>query len=226
MITWHDAPQGSDEWLDARMGLLTASNFKTAFSKGSTRDTLMRSLAKEIAWGAREEGYKSAAMQRGNDLEPEARQRFIEHTGLPVTEVGLATNSKLPGMGASLDGIIGSPAGSTVGLEIKCPLDGTLARYHHDNTVKVGRRETGTVITYTNASKDLLPAEYRLQIAAQMLICELTTVHFFAWHPGPSIPALHLVIDRGLFDIDDIATKAAAFVMETNAYADKLPRAF
>jgi len=73
MITWHDAPQGSDEWLDARMGLLTASNFKTALSKGSTRDTLMRKMAAEIAWGANDEGYKSAAMQRGYDLEAEAR---------------------------------------------------------------------------------------------------------------------------------------------------------
>ena len=45
MITWDDAPQGTADWLDARLGLLTASNFKAALSKGSARDTLMRRLA-------------------------------------------------------------------------------------------------------------------------------------------------------------------------------------
>ena len=45
MITWDDALQGTEDWLDALLGLLTASNFKTALSKGSARDTLMRRLA-------------------------------------------------------------------------------------------------------------------------------------------------------------------------------------
>ena len=58
VITWDDAPQGTADWLDARLGLLTASNFKTALSKGSARDTLMRRLAAEKAWGAREDSYK------------------------------------------------------------------------------------------------------------------------------------------------------------------------
>jgi len=185
------------------MGLLTASNFKTALSKGSTRDTLMRKMAAEIAWGAKDEGYKSAAMQRGNDLEAEARKSFTADTGLSVAEVGLATNSKLPGMGASLDGIIGSPAGSTVGLEIKCPLAGTLAGYHYDGRI---------------------PSAYREQIAAQMLICELTTVHFYAWHPDCS--PFHLVIARDHFDMVKLEAGATAFVRELNDFVSKLPTRF
>ena len=203
MIKWHDAPQGSDEWLDARMGLLTASNFKAALSKGSTRDTLMRKMAAEIAWGAKDEGYKSAAMQRGNEMEDEARKSFMRDTGLSVAEVGLATNSRLPGMGASLDGIVGNPSGSTVGLEIKCPLAGTLAGYHYDGRI---------------------PSAYREQIAAQMLICELTTVHFYVWHPDCS--PFHLVIARDQFDLGSLEADATAFVNDLNNYVSKLPARF
>ena len=200
MITWDDAPQGTDEWLDARLGLLTASNFKAALSKGSARDTLMRKLAAEKAWGAREDSYKSAAMQRGNDLEAQARASFELDTGLTVTEVGLATNDTLPGMGASLDGLVGSSAESDVGLEIKCPLASTMAAYH-----AAGR----------------LPSAYREQVAAQMLICELTTVHFYAWHPD--CPPFHLVVSADAFDLDAIRSSAAVFVAELNDLVAKLP---
>ena len=203
MITWDDAPQGTDEWLDARLGLLTASNFKTALSKGSARDTLMRNLAAEKAWYAREDSYKSAAMQRGIELEPIARQRFMEATKLTVTEVGLATNDRFPGMGASLDGIIGNPIGSRVGLEIKCPLPGTMAGYH-------------------NAGR--LPSTYRYQVAAQMLICELTTVHFWAWHP--ECAPFHVVVGVDEFDLEEIAANATIFVTELNDLAAKLPPRF
>ena len=203
MITFNSAPQGTEEWLDARLGLLTASNFKTALSKGSARDTLLRRLAAEKAWGTREESYKSAAMQRGSDLESAARESFEKDTNLIVTEVGLATNDRFPGMGASLDGIVGNPGDSRVGLEIKCPLSGTMADYH--------------------LSKKL-PSAYNEQIAAQMLICELTTVHFYAWHP--ECPPFHLVISVDHFDLDKIAESARAFVAKVDEHADKLPPRF
>jgi putative phage-type endonuclease len=203
VITWDDAPQGTADWLDARLGLLTASNFKAALSKGSARDTLMRKLAAEKAWGAAEDGFKSAAMQRGNDLEAQARINFELDTGLVVTEVGLATNDRHPGMGASLDGVVGNPVGSLVGLEIKCPLASTMAEYH-----RAGR----------------LPAAYREQIAAQMLICELTTVHFYAWHPD--CPPYHLVIGVEHFDLDVLAANATVFVTELNDFVSKLPARF
>ena len=198
MITWHEAQQGTDEWLDARLGLLTASNFKTALSKGSARDTLMRRLAAEKAWHAREDSYKSAAMQRGNDMEAHARANFELDTGLAVAEVGLATNAAFPGMGASLDGIV--MPDRTVGVEIKCPLASTMAEYHRSGK---------------------LPAAYREQIAAQMLICELTTVHFYSWHPD--CPPFHLVIAADHFDLEKLAEAARAFVAELEEYADKLP---
>ena len=201
MITFNSAPQGTEEWLDARLGLLTASNFKTALSKGSARDTLMRRLAAEKAWHAREDSYKSAAMQRGNDLEAQARANFELDTGLAVAEVGLATNAAFPGMGASLDGIV--MPDRTVGVEIKCPLASTMAEYHRSGK---------------------LPAAYREQVAAQMLICELTTVHFYAWHP--ECPPFHLVISVDHFDLDKIAASARAFVAKVDEHADKLPPRF
>jgi len=201
MISWHDAEQGTDAWLDARRGLLTASNFKAALSKGSARDTLMRRLAAEKAWGAREDTYKSAAMQRGNDMEDQARASFEIESGLSVTTVGLATNDAFQGMGASLDGVVGNPAGSKVGIEIKCPLASTLVEYHH---------------------KGRLPSAYTEQIAAQMMICELSTVHFWAWHPD--CPPFHMVISSDHYNLKTIADDAALFVRELCELAGKLPK--
>ena len=203
MITWDDAPQGTADWLDARLGLLTASNFEVARSKGKSRNTLLGRLAAEKAWGATEDSFRSPAMQRGIELEPIARQRFMEATKLAVTEVGLATNDRFPGMGASLDGIIGNPIGSRVGLEIKCPLPGTMTWYH-------------------NAGR--LPSTYRYQVAAQMLICELTTVHFWAWHP--ECAPFHVVVGVDEFDLEEIAANATIFVTELNDLAAKLPPRF
>ena len=139
-------------------------------------------------------------MQRGNEMEDQARASFEIESGLSVTTVGLATNDAFPGMGASLDGVVGNPAGSKVGIEIKCPLASTLVEYHH---------------------KGRLPSAYTEQIAAQMMICELSTVHFWAWHPD--CPPFHLVIAADHFDLEKLAEAARAFVAELEEYADKLP---
>jgi exodeoxyribonuclease (lambda-induced) len=197
MITWDTAKQGTDEWLDARMGLLTASNFKAACSKGAMRDTLLKRLASEAAWGARDDSYQSAAMARGTELEPQARANFELETGLYVAEVGLATNSDLPGLGASLDGLIGK----FDGIEIKCPMASTMVDYH-----KAGK----------------LPAAYKEQVYGQMLVCELELVHFFAWHP--QCPPLHVIVTRDNTVIAGLASKLADFTSDLNDIIEKLPR--
>ena len=120
--------QGSDEWLHARVGLITGSQvFKLMtgaedkLSAGS--QTYCRELASDIIAGQAKQTYQSDAMSRGTELEPIARFRMIERfeennplDPIGIKEVGFITNSDWPGCGVSLVGVT-----SDRGIaEIKC----------------------------------------------------------------------------------------------------------
>lgn len=124
----HSIKQGTDEWYSARLGVVTASNFKAIITKGSgkTRANYMGKLAHEILTGQlAPQNFGSAAMQRGNTLEPEARDIYQEKTGLDVQEVGIAYLNEKKRIAASPDGLIDHEGG----LEIKCPLPHTHEKY-------------------------------------------------------------------------------------------------
>ena len=64
--------------------------------------------------------YVNAAMQRGTDLEPLARDEYEARSGTMVEQVGIALHDVLD-VGASPDGLVGDD-----GLvEIKCPFEMT-----------------------------------------------------------------------------------------------------
>lgn len=113
--------QRSDEWFSARLGLVTASRVadvmaKTKSGYGASRKNYMAQLLCERLTGQREEGFASAAMQRGTDMEPIARSAYEVESGLMVVETGFHRHSELA-MGASPDGLVGDD-----GLvEIKVP---------------------------------------------------------------------------------------------------------
>ena len=159
MITYSDYEQGSSEWLQARCGLLTASEFAVAMGTGVTRQKLLHKKRYERRTGVAPSGFTSAAMQHGTDTEPQARAYAAFELGVDIAEVGLATNSALPGLGASLDGLL--PCGK-VGFEVKCPQPAT-----HDE----------------HLLKQRLPPAYNWQVYGQMLVCELESVWFMSFDP-------------------------------------------
>ena len=63
--------QGSEEWLNLRLGKLTASKFSEVISKGTGRATYMKQLAAELITGIRQDTYKNKAMEWGNEREAE-----------------------------------------------------------------------------------------------------------------------------------------------------------
>jgi len=83
-----DLEQGSDEWLAARLGIPTASNFSkliTSTGKKSTQlDGYARTLAAETLMGKPEEGFKSGWMDRGTELEPMARAWYEFQTDIVI----------------------------------------------------------------------------------------------------------------------------------------------
>lgn len=105
--------QGSDEWLAARCGLLTASEMKLILtptlkvaSNDKSRAHLWELLAQRTT-GYVEPHYISDDMLRGIDDEFEARKLYAEHFA-PVETVGFITNDKWGfTIGYSPDGLVG-----------------------------------------------------------------------------------------------------------------------
>lgn len=114
--------QGSEEWFNARLGKITSSRVSDVMAKtrsgyGASRKNYMMELLCQRLTGRREEGFTSAAMQRGIDLEPLARSAYELHCGEIVQETGFVIHPHYNDIGASPDGLVGD-----FGLvEIKCP---------------------------------------------------------------------------------------------------------
>lgn len=102
--------QGTEEWMRARAGIPTASEFSTVMASGKdggaskTRRTYMLKLAGEILTGELSEGYSNAHMERGKVMEPEARDRYAFMCDADPVQVGfIRSGSK----GCSPDSLIG-----------------------------------------------------------------------------------------------------------------------
>lgn len=112
-ITYHDAfDQGSQQWLDARCGLLTASEMKLIItptlkiaSNDKERAHLYELLAQRIT-GHVELRYVTDDMLRGQEDEILARAKYAEMFA-PVIECGFITNSRHGfTIGYSPDGLV------------------------------------------------------------------------------------------------------------------------
>jgi len=112
-----DVEQGSEEWLQLRLGVATASQFsKIVTSKGEISKSLEKyalELASQILTSRREDGYESEDMKRGVELEPEARMLYQEYTLDIVETCGFMSCGDY---GYSPDGLVGSDGL----IEIKC----------------------------------------------------------------------------------------------------------
>ena len=113
IVYHHDLEQGSDEWLAARCGILTASEMKLIVSptlKPASNDKerahLYELLAQRIT-GHVEPHYVTDDMLRGHEDEVEARILYAERYA-PVESAGFITNGKWGfTLGYSPDGLVG-----------------------------------------------------------------------------------------------------------------------
>lgn len=118
--------QGSDEWLQARAGCITASMFKVArerIKSGKNAGDCTQAAKKyaftlaieRISGKPLNEGFETWQMKRGHEPEPMARARHEEEAGVIVETAGFVTTDD-GCFGASADGLIGNDGGS----EYKC----------------------------------------------------------------------------------------------------------
>jgi exodeoxyribonuclease (lambda-induced) len=103
--------QGSDEWLEARRGVITGSRFKDARDKTAKGLMTARAslyamdVARERCGGIAQAAYVNAAMRMGTEQEPLARQAYEARTGNLVDEAGFITTDDCT-FGVSVDGLV------------------------------------------------------------------------------------------------------------------------
>jgi len=153
--------QGTQEWLDARKGIPTASSFSKIVTpskgdKSTSSKTYMYELIAEKL-GASNESYSNEWMERGNELESMARSTFEFLTDLKVDEVGMI-KTDCGNIGCSPDGLIGEDGG----LEIKCPKASTHIKY---------------------ILEGVLPLEYKTQVMGSLMVSERDYWYFMSYHP-------------------------------------------
>lgn len=112
--------QGSDDWLSLRSGIISGSKISHMMAKGSgkTRDKYKTQLAIERMTGIPVKmDYKSAAMIKGNEDEPLAREYYEFLNDTDARQVTFVYHPTLKNAGVSPDSLIGEDGL----LEIKCP---------------------------------------------------------------------------------------------------------
>lgn len=178
-----DCEQGSAEWFSARLGIPTASEFKTILSvkkearDKATRQAYMRKLAGEVLTGEPMESYQNAHMERGKIMEDEARDLYAFMHSVDPMRVGFIRNGNA---GCSPDSLI-EEAG---GLEIKSALP----------HIQIERLEAGEV-----------PSEHRAQVQGNIWLAEREWWDFVSY-----CPRLPLFVKRVYRDDGYIATLSGA----------------
>ena len=171
--TIHNVQQGSEEWLQLRCGLITASCMKlliTPTGKQAANDKsrahLDDLLAQRIT-GYVEPGFQSKDMERGHDDEPRMRAVYEEHTGLAVATCGFMTATRDGHtVGYSPDGLVGE--------------DGCIEGK--------SRRQKYQVRTILNGT---VPEEFAWQIQAGLYVSGRKWCDFVSYSGG-----LHMYIKR------------------------------
>ncbi len=114
-----DCIQGSDEWIQARLGMVTSSHFKDVLNKKAGRLLYMRKVVGEILSGVSEGSFSNKNMENGIGLEDEARQFYELVNSCEVKQVGFIKMNDI--VGSSPDGLVGEDGQ----MEIKCVIPST-----------------------------------------------------------------------------------------------------
>jgi hypothetical protein len=198
MQVFTDLEQGSPEWFAARCGIVTASEFGTVLAKGEdggaskTRKTYLYKLAGEIITGQPAESYRNGHMERGQQLEPEARATYEFETDAVCERVGFIRNGRV---GASPDSFVGAN-----GLvEIKTTLPGLLIEA---------------------MLSDKFPAKHKAQCQGQLWISEREWIDIAVYWPGMPLFIKRATRDEAY--IRNLADAVERFNAELDAIVERV----
>jgi predicted phage-related endonuclease len=171
MKVYNNLEQGTQNWLDARCGLLTASVVRQVITPSKmtlAKNDKARAVAYELAAQRVTKFVEPApttfAMERGHVDEVYARELYSEHTGNDVEEVGFFTERfEAATLGYSPDGVINLGNNELGLIEIK-----SRAQKHQMKTIAVGE----------------VPQEYMLQIQTGLLVTQAAWLDFVSYCEG------------------------------------------
>lgn len=193
--------QGSQEWLDIRLGKLTASRIAMLYSGAKTYRRLKRSIVIERITGEREPFVTNEAIEWGVSTEPLARAAYEMAKDVEVDLVGFVPHEYVDGFGCSPDGYVGADGL----IEIKCP-------------------NTNTHLTYIQEDKP--PKKYIPQMQAQMAVTGRAWCDFVSYDPRVE-QDLQLFIKRVERDdqyIADMVHKATVFLASVDRSVKRFER--
>jgi len=189
--------QGSPEWHACRAGVPSASNFDMIVtSKGEPSkqaQKYMYRLAGERITGIPEETYQNAAMQRGVELEAEARMFYEMTNDCKIEQVGFCLADG--GWGCSPDGLVNGDGL----IEIKCP----------SMAVHVGYLLDGKV-----------PTDYFQQTQGQLLVTGRKWLDFVSYYPA--MKPLIVRVERDEVFIGKLEEELEKFVSELEEIVNKI----
>jgi putative phage-type endonuclease len=180
--------QGSPEWLASRLGRPSASNFGRLITgsgkPSSSAESYINEMIAERLTGRSKPFYTNEHMERGNALEPEAREAYEFITDLEVVETGFILHDSEE-FGCSPDGLVAEQGG----LEIKCPSD-------------------SVHVSYLRAGK--VPSKYYQQVQGCLWITGREWWDFMSYHP--EMPHLLVRAHRNEKYIEAMAEQVEAAV--------------
>ncbi len=188
--------QGSQDWHLARLGKITASQFKRVLAGPQARASYRAEL--EAAREAQAQGLEAAlaylqathfsntATEWGNTHEPRARAAYELLHDLDVEQWGFRTLPGNPNIGASVDGYQGAGI-----IEIKCPL----------------KRER-----HIRACRDGMPAEHIPQVQGCLWVTHTPFCDFISFDPEYRAEPLYVErVERDEGYIEYLAAEVRAF---------------
>ena len=196
----HQIDQNTDEWLQLRTGFITTSNFSTIMANngkafGSPAVQYAQKVAIESRTKRNIETFKNDWMQRGNDLEDDARRMYSELNFVDVKPGGFMEFKEF---GSSSDGLTDPGM-----IEIKCPKYST----HMERIMKGGPDRS-----------------YLWQIRGQMWIYDRPWCDFVSYCPDfPADKQLYVSrIERDAEPEDMMIVRLKEFIKLVDEYKNHL----
>lgn len=192
--------QGSEDWLNLKLGVISASNVSKAIAKkgSATRETYLASLVAQVCTGYMPD-LNNKYVDWGKTNEDKARAFYEFQTGEKFTELPFVFKDDNFRFGASPDAIIGDKKG----VEIKCP-------YSSENHIKT-------------LMMDTIKPEYKWQIQYTMWVMGLEEYDFCSYDPRMKVSPLAIInVKKDEKAFERLDNELFAFVEEMDKMLKKI----
>lgn len=192
-----DVEQGSQEWLDMRRGMITASEASKLLA-GEKTETYKNWIYSKVADLYARRGFDNEAMKWGREQEGQAVEMFLLDKGISGEKVGFIKSSIVPYLGASPDYWLECGHG----LEVKCPFNGQY------------------FVSFFDTGKP--KKEWELQCQFSMLVTECELWELAYYDPEFPKPLITKTIERDEKTISELLKRAAIAHDQINELSRKM----